>query len=240
MKKNGFYEFFSGGGMARAGLSDYWECIFSNDFDEKKCQAYKVNWSSNHLIVDDIKNITVKQLPKTAELSWASFPCQDLSLAGNGEGLNAGRSGTFWDYWSIMKALNQESRAPNLIVLENVIGALTSHVGEDFRCIVRALNSEGYIVGAVVIDAAHFLPQSRPRLFIVGVKDHLKIPPMLVHTNPVAPWHTKSMISAINALSNKEKLKWRWFTLPIPSDRTLVLSDIIEDKPQGVVRIASN
>jgi len=38
-----FYEFFAGGGMARAGLGDDWTCLFANDFDAKKGFAYQAN-----------------------------------------------------------------------------------------------------------------------------------------------------------------------------------------------------
>lgn len=38
-----FYEFFAGGGMARAGLGEAWECIFTNDIDEKKFASYRAN-----------------------------------------------------------------------------------------------------------------------------------------------------------------------------------------------------
>ena len=66
-------------------------------------------------------------------LAWGSFPCQDLSLAGAGAGLKGDRSGTFWPFWNLMTGLIQESRAPRLVVLENVCGTLTSHEGKDFR-----------------------------------------------------------------------------------------------------------
>lgn len=58
---------------------------------------------------------------------WASFPCQDLSLAGMGAGLKGHRSGTFWPFWEIIKKLKDEGRGPKMIVLENVCGTLTSH-----------------------------------------------------------------------------------------------------------------
>ena len=69
-----------------------------------------------------------------------------------------------------------------MIVLENVCGALTSHEGEDFAAIGAALAGGGYQFGAVVMDAAHFLPQSRPRLFIVAVRSDLSVPAGLIGT----------------------------------------------------------
>ncbi len=78
-----FYEFFAGGGMARAGLGDGWQCAFANDFDHKKGLTYQANWGAPGVLkVGDIRKIETTELPGTADLAWASFPCQDLSLAG--------------------------------------------------------------------------------------------------------------------------------------------------------------
>ncbi|MCI0185015.1 DNA cytosine methyltransferase, partial [Cronobacter sakazakii] len=98
-----FYEFFAGSGMARAGLGDSWTCVFANDFDHKKGAVYQQNWGKEDLFVGDVKTVTQEQLSKNANLVWASFPCQDLSLAGAGAGLKGERSGTFWPFWSIIK-----------------------------------------------------------------------------------------------------------------------------------------
>ncbi|MBZ9566361.1 DNA cytosine methyltransferase [Modicisalibacter tunisiensis] len=84
---NSFYEFFAGGGMARAGLSTNWECLFANDFDPKKAASYALNWGNDHLHVGDVAKLTTDDLPGRPDLAWASFPCQDLSLAGGGAGL---------------------------------------------------------------------------------------------------------------------------------------------------------
>jgi len=114
-----FYEFFAGGGMARAGLENGWNCLFANDFDAKKGLSYAVNWGSDQLHVGDVAQIKASMLPERADLVWASFPCQDLSLAGVGAGLSGSRSGTFWSFWQLMKKLGQEGRAPHLILLEH-------------------------------------------------------------------------------------------------------------------------
>ncbi len=112
-----FYEFFAGGGMARAGLGASWTCLVSNDIDEKKGAAYKQNWGSKELKIEDVARLSTNDLPGIADLAWASFPCQDLSLAGNGAGLKGARSGTFWPFWRLMEDLGKQGRAPALIVL---------------------------------------------------------------------------------------------------------------------------
>ena len=130
-----YYEFFAGGGMVRAGLGQRWSCLFANDFDHKKSRAYRENWKGEELKTADIGTLTTKDFTGTAELAWASFPCQDLSLAGGGAGFKGDRSGTFWPFWNLMKGLIKENRAPRMIVLENVCGTLTSHDGKDFATI---------------------------------------------------------------------------------------------------------
>ena len=156
--------------MARAGLGDGWRCLYANDIDHKKATSYVANWGAEDLHVADVCEVTTEDLPAKAALAWASFPCQDLSLAGHGSGLDGKHSGTFWPFWQLMEALSSEKRAATAIVLENVCGALTSHEGRDFNANARAVTRNGYRFGAVVIDAVHFVPQSRPRLFIVAVQ----------------------------------------------------------------------
>lgn len=229
-----FFEFFAGGGMAHAGLGDGWGCLFANDFCPKKAAAYGVNWGKENLVVEDIAKLSPDQLSGQADLAWASFPCQDLSLAGNGVGLSGERSGTFWAFWKLMKVLNKQGRKPRIIALENVYGALTSHSGKDFEAIAKAVAAEGYVLGAMVIDAVHFVPQSRPRLFIVAVDAGLRIPSQLVADVPTPAWHPAAIIKAYNRLPKKLKDSWIWWNLPMPGVRLKTLDDIIETKPKGV------
>ena len=120
-------------------------------------------------MVGDVANVKPSDLPGVADLAWASFPCQDISLAGDRAGLDAARSGSFWPFWQLMQALRGDGRAPRLIVLENVTGLLTSHGGKDFDAICAALADAGYRFGVVMVDAALFVPQSRERVFVIGV-----------------------------------------------------------------------
>lgn len=230
-----FYEFFAGGGMARAGLGPDWECLFANDFDPKKAASYAANWGGDHLSVGDVAELTAADLPGDADLAWASFPCQDLSLAGAGAGLQGERSGAFWPFWHLIEALGEEDRVPRLVVLENVCGALSSHDGKDFAALGAALSEAGYRFGAVVIDAVHFLPQSRPRLFIIGVHQPAPIPRMLLAGGPEDAWHPPVLAQAYGKLSKRAQQAWVWWRLPAPPARALVFADLVEDAPDGVV-----
>ena len=82
-----FFEFFAGGGMVRAGLGGAkWRCRFANDFDHKKSAIYRRNWGDGILKTADVRTLETKDMPGDVDLAWASFPCQDLSLAGGGAG----------------------------------------------------------------------------------------------------------------------------------------------------------
>jgi DNA (cytosine-5)-methyltransferase 1 len=184
MARHSFYEFFCGGGMARAGLEPQWRCLFANDSDPRKGAAYAANWGAERLRVAEVASLKAADLPGEADLAWASFPCQDLSLAGAGAGLGGARSGAFWGFCAAIAALNRDGRAPRLIALENVAGMLTSKGGADFLAICAALARLGYRFGALTIDAAYFLPQSRPRVFFVAVRTGLVIPARLSSVGP--------------------------------------------------------
>jgi DNA (cytosine-5)-methyltransferase 1 len=230
-----FFEFFAGGGMARLGLGDAWTCRFANDWSEKKAESYRSYFGpSPELVVRDVAKIATGELPGTPDLVWASFPCQDLSLAGNYAGLKGSRSGTFRPFWTLMKGLAAEGRKPPLVVLENVFGALTSHGGKDFETIVRIIATAGYSVGAMVIDAVRFVPQSRPRLFIIAVADEREIPVSIRRNDPSESWHPRALVSTLEQFPSALKSRWIFWNLPEPPARKTVLSELIEDEPTGV------
>ncbi|HYY97813.1 MAG TPA: DNA cytosine methyltransferase [Pyrinomonadaceae bacterium] len=231
-----FYEFFAGGGMARLGLGPSWRCVFANDNDPKKAACYRAQFGAErHLFVGDIENLSARSLPEgRADLAWASFPCQDLSLAGAGAGLEGGRSGAFWPFWRLMRGLRREGRAPRAVVLENVYGAVTSHGGRDLAVICEELAAGGYLFGPLVIDAARFLPQSRPRLFVVAFDASLTTPEDLRAPAPTAEWHPDALGLSYDQLSADARAAWVWWNPPPPHAPRLTLEDVIEDEPTGV------
>lgn len=188
--------------MARLGLGERWRCLLANDIDPMKCGAYRTNFGDSDLIEKSIADLTVAELPDTrADLAWASFPCQDLSLAGARKGIKSERSGLFFEFWRLMKELHAQERAPRLVVLENVAGLISSNDGADFAAIVDTLEAAGYRVGATIIDAAHFTPQSRPRLFIVGFSPGASSPQQTQHNeNTFLGSLKKSMAGKLIAL----------------------------------------
>ncbi|MEC7028042.1 MAG: DNA cytosine methyltransferase, partial [Pseudomonadota bacterium] len=232
-QKYTFHEDFSGAGMARIGLGSNWECLRACDIDVKKCRAYRENFGNEHLIEDDIQNVSVLKA-KSANLAWASFPCQDTSLAGGYKGLAGERSGTFWSWYRLVEGMKNAGKPYDIVCLENVRGLLTSNNGTDFAAICEALQNAGYIFGAAVINASLFLPQSRERLFIVGIRGGKELTGDFSSPAPVPVWHPTSMLSAYEHLSEKAKSNWFWLNPSIPCIQKPTLEEIISDNPQGV------
>ena len=229
MTNRSFYEFFAGGGMARMGLGSGWNCLLANDIDAKKISTYSQNFGETGVVPGDVYDLRTGDMPGWPALAWASFPCQDLSLAGNRAGLAGERSGAFWGFWQAVNLLKAENRNPKLLVLENVAGTLSSQGGRDFGELSQALVSLGYDFGALVIDAVHFLPQSRPRVFIVCVARGEKVAPDLLAAGPMRPWHNDAVCKAAFSLPAHVASGWRWWRLPRPPERKLKLGDLLEE-----------
>lgn len=221
--------------MARLGLGRQWTCLFANDNSPKKARAYQLNFNGGgDMICKDVETLTPADLPGRAMLSWGSFPCQDLSLAGQRGGLRSKRSGTFWPFWDLMLKLKREGRGAPLIVLENVVGAITSHGGADFQSLLAVIAEGGYRFGPLVMDAVHFVPQSRPRLFIVAVDDNAAIPDTITRNDPDPLWAPPALQSAHAKAASEIHERWLWWRLPAPPQRSSRLIDCIEEQPGDI------
>ncbi len=220
-------EFFAGGGLAGLGLNldgVGFRTVLANDIDAAKARAFRANHPETSLIHADVWAVTPDQVPGAPDLCWASSPCQDVSLAGARGGLKAQRSGAFWGFWKLMQGLDAEDRAPPIIVLENVVGLLTSGEGQDFAAVCGAMAEAGYAVGALEIDAGLWLPQSRPRLFIIAMRgvDGPRLPA------PAQPFHSSRLIAAWERLPEAAKANWAWWRLAVPPRRNLDLAAVLE------------
>ena len=220
----GAYEFFAGGGLAGLGLGAAgFRTLFANDIDAAKARAFRANHPETLLHEGDVWALTPDDLPGTPDLCWASSPCQDVSLAGARGGLEARRSGAFWGFWRLMQGLDAQGRGPRVIVIENVVGLLTSGEGRDFAAVCAALIEGGYRVGALEMDAALWLPQSRPRLFIVALRDA----DGPAGPGPVAPFHSPRLAAAQARLPQAVLDRWAWWLVAAPPRRNLDLAGIL-------------
>ncbi len=221
------WEFFAGGGLARLGLEPDFACAFANDIDRAKAAAYRAGFPpGDQMCEGDIWKLTPSKLPGKASLAWASFPCQDLSLAGARRGLAAPRSGAFWGFHSLIEKLGDEGRAPDVLALENVTGLLSSHGGADFAALLHALDDLGYRAGAIEVDAALFTPQSRPRLFIIATRNP---PAYLTASGPSEPFHSQALRNVIARLPDAQRKRFVWWRLDTPPKRNTRLVDLLDD-----------
>ncbi|MFH1107895.1 MAG: DNA (cytosine-5-)-methyltransferase [Planctomycetota bacterium] len=200
-----------------------WRVLFANDIDPDKAEIYRENFIADHFKLGDIHKLAPADIPD-CELFTASFPCNDLSIAGSWTGLNGKESSAFWGLIQILKGMGQ--RRPPLVMLENVLGFLQAHRGKDFETALLALNGLGYTVDAFILNALHWVPQSRVRLFVVAKTVNAGGSP-----NPFAmesDTRPDPLCVFINAHPN---VRWDIRGLPrLPKPR-LALNDIVEDLP---------
>jgi DNA (cytosine-5)-methyltransferase 1 len=228
-----FIELFAGIGLFRRGLEalgPQWNCGLANDISEAKARAYRLNFDDTDFLLCDVSQLGIQHVPAGTDLITASFPCQDVSLAGNRAGLNGPRSSAFHQFIRIVAELAAEHRAPQTVLIENVAGLLTSHRGADIRAVLLALNELGYNADVLLLDAAVWLPQSRPRVFIVGRLNtgRLGIDRKLnaLHGPPAHPARPQQVQRVVAANAD---LSWSFLNLPeLPQTRPHTLSAFID------------
>lgn len=145
--------------------------------------------------------------------------------------MSAARSGTFWPFWRLMADLLDRGKRPPIIVLENVTGML---YGDSFTGLGEALAALGMQFGALVIDAKLFLPQSRPRVFVVAVDSRIDCDDFVEPLPGESPWFPKAVVAAQRSLSKQVSNLWRWWRLPAPTSDLPPVESIIEEVPTGV------
>ena len=167
-------EFFAGIGLMRLALERAGpRVVWANDIDATKRLLYVTNFGEADFLHADIRVVGGGDIPDV-DLATASFPCTDLSLAGNRLGFQGKQSGLFWEFARVLREMG--TRRPFAVLLENVPSFATSRGGDDLRIALATLNELGYWCDLLVVDARHFVPQSRPRLFIVGAREPLAAP----------------------------------------------------------------
>jgi DNA (cytosine-5)-methyltransferase 1 len=223
-----FAEFFAGIGLVRLALEGAgWRGLFANDIDEKKFEMYEDNFDGAALyLVEDVHRLSASQVPDVT-LWWASFPCTDLSLAGYRKGLAGVQSGALLGFLRLLD--EKDGQRPPLVALENVTGFLTSHRGEDFAATIRELNRLGYSCDAFVLDAIHFVPQSRPRLFVIGMYD---CPETKDVAAALASRHQHLATSQLRELiTGRSDLRWTVLNMPPPPRQIVRLRDVLQRLP---------
>lgn len=226
-------DFFAGSGLVAEGLKDFFQTVWANDISEKKAKVFCANHNKEIFHLGSIEKVKGKDVP-SAVLSWGSFPCQDLSLAGNMGGLSSSRSGLVWQWLRVMDELSEK---PPIAVAENVVGLVSADKGEHYRKLHNALVERGYKVGAVMLDASHWVPQSRKRVFVIAIDR--RIPTGNLEIFHPTWCHTDAIIRASKGLEN-----WVWWFIPKPHAKRAKIEDIIDfnapcDDPEKRERLLS-
>lgn len=140
----------------------------------------------------DINCINGAEIEPVDIITFGS-PCTDLSVAGKRHGLNAARSGLFFQAVRIIKEMRcaTNGKYPRFAVWENVVGALSSNKGEDFQCVLEELCkikttdisvpkpekwtkageilADGFSIAYRTVDAQYWgTPQRRARIYLVA------------------------------------------------------------------------
>jgi len=171
-----FIDLFAGIGgirMAFEGIGGH--CVFTSEWDSYAQKSYAENYPGGHQINGDITQVDAADIPDH-DVLLAGFPCQPFSIAGVSKKNALGRAhgfacetqGTlFFDVARII-----EKKQPRAFLLENVKNLISHDKGRTFDVIRRTLTEElGYHIHYRVIDGAHFTPQHRERILIVGFRE---------------------------------------------------------------------
>ena len=157
-----------------------------------------------------------------AHLATISFPCTDLSAAGGKKGIRSGESAAFWDACDLIEGMGD--RMPRLLMLENVAGLLRHHGGTHLQAALDRLQEMGYAFDLLLLDAAFFVPQSRPRLFIVADRQPCgsgALPDISALRPP----------AITSFMADHADLRWDPFDTPAPPARQIKLRDVLRDPP---------
>ena len=220
-------DFFAGIGLVTLGFErSGWNTIYAVDYSSEKLALYTAQFGSVHYHLQDVHEVHGQDVPRVA-LAHASFPCTDLSVAGSRGGIREGESSAFWEFVRILEEMKAENRLPPILMLENVEGLLTSQGGKDLVAVLESLTRLDYSVDMFLINASHFVPQSRVRLFVIGAQvapltTRLELETQLVRSGNARPEKIKEFIRA------HANLRWSLRSIPHLPSRSIDLSDIID------------
>lgn len=171
-----FIDLFAGiGGIRIAFESIGGECVFTSEWDSYAQRTYVANHRDDHELNGDITQVLATDVPDH-DVLLAGFPCQPFSIAGVSKKNALGRAHGFADetqgtlFFDVARIIEQ--KRPKAFMLENVKNLVSHDKGRTFDVICRTLKDElGYDIHYRVLDGAHFTPQHRERIIIVGFRE---------------------------------------------------------------------
>ncbi len=171
-----FIDLFAGiGGIRLAFERIGGECVYTSEWDSYAQKTYSTNFPGDHQIDGDITLVDEADIPDH-DVLLGGFPCQPFSIAGVSKKNALGRAHGFSDatqgtlFFDVARII--EKKRPQAFMLENVKNLQSHDKGRTFDVIHRTLTRDlGYQVFHKVIDGAHFVPQHRERIIIVGFRN---------------------------------------------------------------------
>ena len=158
--------FFAGVGGIELGFQQAgFKIVWSNEIDEKAAETFREN-HSNCIVVDDIHNINTDDIPNV-DVIVGGFPCQAFSIAGYQKGFEDKRGEDFFQLARVIR-----EKKPRVIFIENVKNLLGHDKGNTYKVIKETLESYGYNLKTMVLNASEYgnVPQNRERIYIVGFR----------------------------------------------------------------------
>lgn len=221
-------DFFCGMGTVRAAFEPHgWRSVYAVDRDSTKGALYAARYGTDHLAIADVCSLTMADVP-AADLWWASFPCTNLSLAGQQQGINGPESGAYWGVARLLRQAADHHVLPPLVMLENVQGLLSLHGGDDLALLLRSLADQGYHMDVLLVDAAPFTRQSRPRIVVVAAQPESGV---LAPANDRTFAHPLRPAPVARFVHARGGLPWAHLPLPPLPDAPPALTSLMEDLP---------
>ena len=227
MDTKSYFDIFAGIGLLDYALiSNNWNLELALDYEPKKFKIFEnhFNGQSKKYVVKDIFELSGNQLPNVF-LGHVSFPCTDVSSAGKRLGVqNGNQSSAIDSFLGTLYSKPLEER-PSVLLTENVKGLLTSHDGKDIRYLLQHYNVLGYKNDILLVDAKHFVPQSRERVFIISTKAGL-LPKKMNEPIVVESWMRPK--SVMKVISDNKDLSWAFLKMKQKPNILPKLEDIID------------
>jgi DNA (cytosine-5)-methyltransferase 1 len=217
-------DLFSGIGGITLALSEWVKPIAYCERDRYAQSVLLSRMSDGELprapIWIDVASLTGGMLPSGIDIIYGGFPCQDISVAGNGIGLGGERSGLFFHIARLVEETN-----PRFIFLENVPAIRT----RGLNSIVQTLTYLGYDCRWTIVSAAEIgAPHIRKRWFLLAHSRRFGMEG-LEHEKRTRSSHRKNFYSYLskNWKDDLRKFPRKDNGLPVPMDRIKGLGNAV-------------
>lgn len=202
-----FIDLFAGiGGIRMAFEAHGGRCVFTSEWNTYAQKTYLANFpESAHTLEGDITKVEERDIPDH-DVLLAGFPCQPFSIAGVSKKNALGRAHGFADetqgtlFFDVARII--AAKRPAAFLLENVKNLVSHDKGNTFRVIKKVLEEElAYHITCKVVDGAHFVPQHRERILIVGFREKTDFS----FADLVLPEHRPTMKEILHPQDGSEK-----------------------------------